>query len=168
MKRAVKKGFEVSYIKIIIYVLIVVLLIWAFSNFIGFTKNCKQDKACFDKRIVDCKKTKFINIDNNNIYDYKVKGKSGNNCVIEISLRRMAIGTEVNIVSLLEGKSMTCYLPADKVKGLKLEEMENLVNFCSGPLKEGILELALERIYGVIVQNLGGLVGEIRKEIFNI
>ena len=35
-------------------------------------------------------------------------------------------------------------------------------------LKEGILELALNRMYGLIIQNLGGIVGEIRKEIFNI
>jgi len=167
MKRA-KKGFEVSYIKIIVYMIIIVLLIGAFYNFVGFTKNCKQDRNCFDKRIADCKKAKFVNIDNNNIYDYHIKGKSQGNCILDISLRRMAIGTDMGIVKLLEGKSMRCLLPADKVRSLKLDEMENLVNFCSGSLKEGMLELALERMYGLIVQNLGGLVGEIRKGIFNI
>ncbi len=167
MKKA-RKRFEISYVKIMVYIVIVILLIWTFSHFIGFTKNCKQNKACFDKRLVDCKKTKFINIDNNNIYDYTIKGKSKDKCVVDIYLRRMALGTDVEIVQLLEGKSMKCRLPADKVKSLKLEEMENLVNFCTGPLKEGILELALDRMYGLIVQNLGGLIGEIRKNIFNI
>jgi len=163
-----KKRFEVSYVKLTIYIIVVVFLVWMFFSFIGLSKNCKQDKSCFDKRIVECKKTRYINIDNNNIYDYSVKGKSKDFCVVDIFLRRMAKGTELDIVEKLEGKSMRCKFPADKVKSIGIEDMENMLNYCSGGLKEGILELAVEKLYGLIIENLGGLVGEIRKEVFNI
>jgi len=165
MKR-VKRGVDISYSKLAIYVVIIVIAVW-FLFFSGiFKKNCKQDVECFEERVVECKPTKYINIHNNNIYDYKVIKKSKGNCVIDIKLRRMAIGTDIKLVEKLEGKSMKCYVPIENLRYLKLNEMENLLNFCTGQLKEEIYEIMMEKMYGLLIRNLGGIEEEIKKKVF--
>ncbi|MDD5331890.1 MAG: hypothetical protein PHE43_03685 [Candidatus Nanoarchaeia archaeon] len=159
-----KKRIEISFNKLVLGILILVVLIWLifFSGF--FKKNCEQDETCFNERLLECKSTKFVAVRNGNIYDYVIEGSKRDSCVLNIELRKMAIGTDLKLKEKLEGKSMICYVPKDKLDEVK--DIEGLVNYCSGGLKEGIYEVMIEKLYGLLVQNLGDIVGEVKKQLF--
>lgn len=145
--------------------LIVILVILAITFLIYITspKDCKIDADCFNKRFENCKSVKYTQIKDNNLYEYKVIGKEGKECKFEAKLLRLEPGADVTVKALLENKDMKCKIPLKTYKSL--DEIENMVTFCTGPLKESIYTLLVKRMYGSIIQNLGKIVEETRKVI---
>ena len=166
MKRS-KKRVTISLNKVIIYSLIIIFLIWFFGFSDIIKKNCKQDTNCFNEALAKCKSVKYIHIEDNNIYDYVIEGSKKDSCIVSIKLRRMGIGTPVDLVNKLEGKNMGCNIPKANLNA-RIDEIKDLLNFCSGNLKEGIYEIIIDRLYGLILKNLGGIITEIDKEIYSI
>jgi len=68
----------------------------------------------------------------------------------------MAIGSEPSLVRLLEGNSMKCKIPDDVT--ITLDEMENLLDYCHGSLKEGLYQIMLERLYALVVRDMSGII----------
>ena len=83
-------------------------------------------------------------------------------CKIQINLERTSVGTEFENKILLEGKSMECFIPKSRLFEVNFNEIENLLGYCSGPLKEGIYEIMIKKMYGVIISNLGDILGELQ------
>lgn len=75
----------------------------------------------------------------------------------------MAIGTDLDVKTLLEGKSMTCKIPKSKLSEIELDNMKDLLNYCTGPLKEGMYELLLKRMYALVVSQMSNIVKESEK-----
>lgn len=147
-------------LKIVLVVVVIAVLIYVifFSNLIK--KNCGENKDCFDNALQRCKAARFITIKNNNIYSYTIKGSSFGKCVLVIKMEQAAIGTESEIKQLLEGKSMVCKIPKTETSKVKLEELEDLIGYCTGPLKEGMYELIIKRMYALVVKQMGGILTE--------
>ncbi|MDD5178493.1 MAG: hypothetical protein PHT54_04430 [Candidatus Nanoarchaeia archaeon] len=160
-----KKRIEISFSTLVMGTLILIFLIWLIFFSGVFKKNCEQDETCFNERLMECKGTKFIAVRNGNIYNYLIEGRKKDFCILDIELKKMAVGTDLNLRGKLEGKSMKCYVPKDKLNEVK--EIEGLINYCTGPLKEGIYEVMIEKLYGLLIQNLGDIVGEVKKQLFS-
>ena len=80
----------------------------------------------------------------------------------------MGVGTPIELIDLFEGKSMECKIPIDKIKEIHINKMENVINYCTGPLKESIYELIIKKLYGLVVQNIGEILKEVDKELFKV
>ena len=59
---------------------------------------------------------------------------------------------------------MKCIIPKDELRKLNLLETDKVINYCTGPLKEGLYQLMVKRMYELVITNLG----EIAEEANNI
>jgi len=146
-----------------VLILIILIVFIGLLVIILKPKDCKADKICFNKNFEKCKATKFMEIKDNNFYEYKVFGRNGKECVFEVKLLRLEPGADVTVKYLLENKAMKCKTPINTFK--TVSEIDNLVNFCSGELKEAVYTLLVKRMYGSIVRNLGQIVEETKKVV---
>ena len=147
---------------IIILSLILLLVLAGISYYFGIIKkNCK-DEECFDDAIKFCSPVKYDRPINNNVYRYEISRSLGENCKMEISLESSSTGTDFETREKLEGKSMKCYIPKVQLYSIDLKEVENLLGYCTGPLKEGIYEIIIKKMYGIILSNLGDILGDVQ------
>ena len=164
-KKRVRRFSARGYFIIFIFLVIGIYLIF-FSGLIK--KDCKQDKICFEEVLKDCKSAKFINLRENNLYEFQVIKKKGDLCEVNIELKKMGVGTPIKIVEKFEGKSMKCLIPRNAIAAGKVDEIENIINYCSGSLKEAIFELIIDRMYGLIIKNLGEISEDVKADLFEI
>ncbi len=146
-----------------ILIIVILLIFIALLVIVLKPKDCKADKICFNKNFEKCKSTKAMEIKDNNFYEYRIFGREGKECVFEVKLLRLEPGADVTVKYLLENKTMKCKVPINTFK--TVSEIDNLVTFCSGELKEAVYTLLVKRMYGSIVRNLGQIVEETKKVV---
>ena len=151
MKKKVVKTLKPRRIFFALIIFIFVIFVLYYLGF--FTKSCSSED-CFDNAVRLCKPVSFVKYTNNNIYAYTIYRSLGEDCIIHISLKSVAPGSDRDIKDLLEGKSMKCSIPKSLLDNRKLDELENMLNYCHGDLKEGIYELIIKRMYGVVIVNI--------------
>ena len=144
--------------KLIIILFLAVFALFIILNFNIVYKTC--DDECFDEKLRECKFIDFITHKNNNVYRYTIFSSLGNYCKIRVTLERTAPGSDPDIKELLEGKSMECRIPKQLLKTTNLDNIDNFLQYCTGELKEGILELIIKRMYSLIIGNLEEIVQE--------
>lgn len=138
-----------------------VLLAYQFG---AFKKNCK-DEACFKQALDDCDYAKYLGTRNYNYYLYTIQGTKDGNCRVDIQLKKMAIGTEPEKIKQFEGKRMKCHLPKTEIAKMGDLNFEGMLNYCTGPLKEAMYELIIEKLYTIIIKNMGSIVGAVEDTI---
>ncbi|MBL7100932.1 MAG: hypothetical protein ISS23_03200 [Nanoarchaeota archaeon] len=155
MKLAKKRlGTRISWPKRILGLLIIIILIYGLFHYGIIKKNCEQDQECFYKAAKTCKPAKVLTVKNGNHYDYAIKGKRGENCLVYVKLKRMAPGSALDQKALFEGKDMTCKVPLNELEETDFAELKGFVNHCHGELKEAIYEQIITKMYGLIIQNM--------------
>lgn len=137
------------------YIAIIVGVVLILGFFMIYKKPC-GDEECFNKALMGCSPAKFYGYRNNNLYLYRISRSFGSTCKLYVRVDKMAYGTEPDLIRLLERKSMKCRI----VKGslISLTNMENLLDYCHGELKEGLLQLMVERLYALVVRDISGVV----------
>ncbi|MFH1592731.1 MAG: hypothetical protein ABIB47_05180 [Candidatus Woesearchaeota archaeon] len=144
-----KNNLKGSLILLITLVAVVVLFYYAGT----FNKECLND-ACFDDALRECKPVDYTKHTNNNIYLYTIYRSSGEDCLVQISLQSVAPGSDRDIKDLLEGESMKCKIPKSLLAKKSMDEIDNVLAYCSGELKEGIYELIIKKLYGLVIGNV--------------
>jgi hypothetical protein len=169
MKKS-KKGLPSKNLiyKIIVAILILVILVWVLFHYGIIKKNCETNKACFEERFKECKSAKVTQVINENTYTYTIKRKEGNVCLLKVKLEETGFGTTQDIKDLFEGKEMLCQIPLTKVQKIPFYEFKEILNYCSGPLKEAIYEQMINKLYGLVIQNMGPILSEIEKSIYTV
>jgi len=150
--------------KLLITATIVFLIVFA-AFVLGFVKKTCQDDACFIESLKRCSTAKYMQLENFNYYKWSINGYSGDYCDIDVRLLKMAYGTPVDKIELFEGKEMSCLVPLSVLQNTDSSKVENILNYCTGPLKEAIYQSIIERLYTVIVANLGSAIKELDKTI---
>ena len=145
--------------KIFVFILLVVVILFAFYFSGILRKNCKDD-TCFNNALSSCTPAELIKQRNNNVYIYSVKPSMSEECTLNIELAKVAPGTDFNFRKALEGKSMECKLPKTISSNTDFEDINNLLQYCHGSLKEGILELILEKMYTQVIINMNDIIEE--------
>ncbi len=145
--------------QVIISTFLIILLIGALG-FLFYKKRC-SDEDCFNKALSDCSPSKYYGYRNNNLYYYGISRSFRGDCKLYIKVERMAIGSEPDLVRLMEEKSMKCNVPRSVI--INLDNMENLLTYCHGELKEGLYQLMLERLYALVVRDMSGVISEAKK-----
>lgn len=148
---------KISKKRLVLAILIAVLLLVAVYLTFFYYRKC-SDKACFKNYLVECKRTRYLEEAQDASWLYSIKGKSGDECKVEVKLLQLKQGTTE--IAGLEGKSMLCYLPLSYGGN----PQENLAR-CTGKLKEEMLTLMLNKAYKYITDNLGRISEELQKVI---
>lgn len=163
VKKEVKKNIFNSLRNKNIKIIIVIALILLISIIIYIPKDCKNNEDCFIKKAESCSKAKVLTYKEGNLYSYQIKSSQKDFCLVNIKLVRMKANTDVDLVNLMEDKGMICRIPKEQFKQFPLQEIKEINEFCSGPLKEAYLQLTIERLYSLVISNIGGITQELGK-----
>jgi len=141
--------------------LLIVIVAIASLILITRPKNCNSDDICFNKAAAKCSIAKVVTFSNDNKYNYEILGKKKENCIIEATLLNLSNNQPKDLRDALNGRSMKCSIPVEILRNKPVKDIENLNDYCNGPLKEVILEITIEKMYDLIVRNLGKISTEI-------
>lgn len=137
-----------------VIVVIVILIALASLILITSAKNCGTDNTCFNKASSRCALSKVNTISNDNNYKYEIIGKKQNNCIIEVTLLSLSQSQGKDLQDALNGRSMTCAIPQEILKNQQVKNLDNLNDYCTGQLKEAILQITVEKLYDLVVKNV--------------
>lgn len=151
MKKSVNNVIRYSLIVLVIFG----ILASGYFMFI-YSYTC-TDISCFNKALIECRRSMFIKDSSETTMLYNINGPSKGKCKIDVKLLQIKEGTAD--LSALENKEMTCLLPL----GVEIVPEQTLKN-CHGLLKESIQEVMIQRLHAQIVENIG----EIKEEAVNI
>lgn len=127
---------------------VLILLVIGFFAFGGKDKCANYE--CYKENVESCSRAIYVNDESQASWRYEIKGRSGENCAVEVTLLQAKEG-ELNINKLV-GKKMICY---DKIGKSGYPEKD--LGKCEGSLKEGIQGIIIEKLHKYIVENLGTL-----------
>jgi len=143
-------------LSILFFVILIVLFALIYFNYLHILK-C-NNKECFSEAIVGCKRTSYTDDNPETILQYKINGRKGDKCSVDIKVLQIKKGDMS--LSVLENKEMNCLIPL----GVLTWPERNLED-CHGELKESIQEIVINRMHSQIVENLGKINQTITKVI---
>lgn len=145
--------------RVSIILLIAIIIVAAFAVYFTFfySRIC-DNQACFNNALEKCSKKSYVNDGKEAVWIYTIKGKSSEECVVDIRLDQVKEGN-VNLASL-EGKEMTCYVPL----GIVVSPEKDLKK-CHGLLKEEMQDMIINNLHSYIVKNIGEVSEELNKVV---
>ena len=140
---------------------IIILLFLVSIIYFNYEKNCKTDAACFDKEAQKCSRAKYLTEEDNNVLEYKILGKEDVGCKVQVTIVQVDPEASFDTISRFEGKSMTC-----TIQGVSsTTQSKDILNYCSGPLKEAMYELIIQKLYSYVAQNIGDIISQLKGTI---
>lgn len=158
-KEEVKK-FRVTW-KLVLAILSIFVIVTFLAFYFGIIKKTCDDDQCFNQALKDCSMAKYLKVQDLNYYKYSIDGSSGDNCKLSIELVKMAVGTPQEKIDMFEGKGMRCEIPNQELQNIEAGNIEGILSYCSGSLKEAMYEQIIEKLYTLIVSNMGEILFEI-------
>ena len=140
----------------IIVALFIVIIVYS-----SYERNCNSNQECFDKASLSCSRAKFVTNEDNNIIEYKILGKEQESCKVQVTILQIDPEASFATIEAFEGKSMTCLLP----KETQVRASKDIINYCSGPLKEAMYELIIQKLYSYVAQNIGDIISQLKETI---
>ncbi len=162
IKEDLIKNFKNFGVQVFIFLILILILFY----FGIFKKTCLDD-SCFEKSLSKCSSVQYVKQKNNNLYTYSILNSIMNECKINIKLEKVAPGSDPDIKTL-EGKSMYCKIPKSILTTTNLDNLDNVLQYCHGELKEGILELILKRMYSLVIGNLDEIIKQSKEFLKNV
>ncbi|MDP1729375.1 MAG: hypothetical protein Q8L27_04185 [archaeon] len=118
-------------------------------------RTCTNEE-CFNSALIKCSKAYYQKDSVNTIMEYRINGRIGNSCVVNVKLLQVREGS-VELTALQE-QEMVCSLPLNVVS-----IPEGNLEQCHGLLKEEIQNLVIKRMHAQIIENLGKINEETTK-----
>ena len=147
MKKKYSKLIPLFFI--ILFILIVL--------FLAYEKDCAYDKTCFDEAFKSCNKATYMSEEEGSLFRYTIKGSKGNDCEVEVEVLEVSREADPETKELFPGKSMVCFIPENQ------EFTVDTLTLCTGPLKEAMYELIIQKMYSILAQNLGDLIYQMQE-----
>jgi hypothetical protein len=142
-----KRGF-----KILFTIIVIVLVITLYVTFF-YQPTCK-DVTCWQAKYSECKRARYISSPIDVTWEYKINGKIEDRCAVEV--KALEIKRGLKKTEILVGKEMTCFTTLGSISA-----PEGNPNVCTGPLKESMQELIIQKLHEYVVQNIGDIGTEI-------
>lgn len=149
-----KKRQKYSNFIPLIFIIVFVLLIF----YLSYEKDCGFDESCFNEAFESCNKAKYMSEEEGNLFQYSIQGQKGNDCEVEVTILEVSQEADQETKNLFSGKSMTCYIPENQAFTV------DTLTLCTGPLKESMYELIIQKMYSILAQNLGDLIFQLQEE----
>tara|TARA_B100000315_G_C14177736_1_gene407483 strand:- start:71 stop:532 length:462 start_codon:yes stop_codon:yes gene_type:complete len=150
---------EKKRVDIVLTSMVIILAIFLF--FLSYERECNSDEVCFSNAAKTCRSAKLTLTEDTNTFTYEIQGLNNHSCIIEVTA--VSIQGTQETISEFQGKNMICIIPKSNLTEHKISEL-NIIDYCTGELKEEMYELVIERLYGSIAENLGHILLEISKE----
>ena len=131
----------------ILFILVIIALVLASYVTFFYQPKC-PDVTCWQNKFSECKRAKYIHSPIDVTWEYKINGKIDNKCEVEV--KAVEIKRGLKKTEILIGKSMSCYLPIGATSA-----PEGNPNLCTGPLKEAMQDLIIQKLHEYVVQNIG-------------
>ncbi len=141
--------------KVLIIPIIIIILVIIGVFYFSYEFDCADDKSCYNRHLENCKKTKLTVLDEGSTFTYQIKGQDNDQCKVRVTILDMPSETELEVASLFEGKSMDCKV--DKGTTFNTE----ILPYCTGPLKEAIYELTIQKMYNILAQSLSDIIAKL-------
>lgn len=148
----------------LIYIVIILIVIITLLILLSYPKNCKNDTNCFLQASQKCSSAKLNYFSSGNLFTYIIKGERNDNCMALVYFEKAKDELDPKLKELLEGKGMFCEVPISDITGTYYD-VQNLNDYCTGPLKEAYMYITIEKLYGLVVQNIGSISTEMRKAV---
>jgi hypothetical protein len=145
-----------------IIIMLIVIVFFLFLFYLNFERNCGGSESCFNQAATVCKPARVQVEKEGNIFLYRVLGFKDGRCELNIKILKMSPDTSTDINSAFLGKDMTCRFELGQLKQEDATEIKDILSYCTGPLKEAMYEVMIQKLYGVIAQNMGGIIAEIQ------
>ncbi|MBS3175481.1 hypothetical protein J4440_06380 [Candidatus Woesearchaeota archaeon] len=143
--------------KEIIVLALVLIIILIFLIILGAPKNCGTDESCFNTKSSQCDKVKAtLNREGNQLY-YNILGEKNDNCVVRVTMKKVSEAQQIELKQALEGKNMDCSIPMNLIREKNINSISNIYDYCTGSLKEAFLDITLQKLYELVIKNIGTL-----------
>ena len=153
-KREIKKS------KIVLFIIILIVFLIIFN----YKSNCKNNIDCFNKKVSKCLiPAKVVVEKNSNVFEYKSGWSFNDNCNINVKMIKVGVGFRKELAKEVEGKSMRCKVNKEKLKNVNFDNINDLLDYCSGDLKEGVYKVITRGMYTVVLKNMNEFIDEIEK-----
>ena len=139
---------------IIISSIIIVLAIAVFITFF-YQPRC-DNTTCWETKLIECSRATYIHNPLDVTWEYKINGKTEGRCEVEVTALQIKRGLKKTEV--LEGKSMTCFLPLGATTAPEANP-----NLCTGRLKEEMQNLIIIKLHEYVIQNVGPIEESLRE-----
>ena len=146
-----KKRYS-NFIPLIFIILFTFLVIY-----LDYEKSCEYDKSCFDVAFESCDKATHFSEEGGILFQYTIQGNKGTNCEVEVSILQVSQEADQDTKNLFPGRSMICYIPENQ------DFTVDTLTLCTGPLKEAMYELIIQKMYSILAQNLGDLIYQLQE-----
>ena len=130
----------------IVISIVIVLAIVVFLTFF-YQPRC-DNITCWNTKLSECDRAIYINNPLDVTWEYKINGEKDGRCEVEVTALQIKRG--LRKTEILEGKSMTCFLPLGSTTA-----PESNPNLCTGKLKEEMQNLIIIKLHEYIIQNVG-------------
>jgi len=142
---------------------IVVLLVIVFISAVYLTLAPEKCGTfdCFQENMVKCSAAEHINEEPEASWGYKILGREGNDCEIEVTLLQAKEGELA--ISEFQGHSMSCFYPI----GTSAYPHQDL-SLCHGRLKEDIQGRIISKLHEYLLDNLIDIEKEFREALNDI
>ncbi len=157
-------GFRFTWVMILIIATVIFLTVF-FAYYFGLVKKTCTTEECFQESLQKCSMSTYAKVQNFNYYVYTVKGESKDMCRLNIKLAKMAAGSPPEKIDLFEGKGMDCTIPMAEISTANTEQINSILKYCTGPLKEAMYEQIIQKLYTIVVGNLGEIMGSIEETL---
>jgi|TARA_Y100000034_G_scaffold93389_1_gene113008 hypothetical protein len=140
----------------ITFIPIILIILFSLSIFYySYEQDCKDDISCYNNNLITCKKAKLTITEEGSTYIYQITGESKNKCDVKVTLLSMSEETNEEVKNLFEGKHMDCKIEKESTFNTEI------LPYCTGPLKESIYELTIQKMYNILAQSLGDIIATI-------
>ena len=168
IKKSLFKKFNsirpvVNRIAMVALIIFFIAYIVFFSNIIK--RDCGNDINCFNNAAARCSGGKIELLKDINVYAYYIAGPLKSDCIIDVKLKFMAVGTPIEMKDKMEGKSMQCKIPKELLKANSIDKIDGLLAYCSGPLKESLYEVLIDKMYALIIKNMANITKNVQDEL---
>ncbi len=152
-----------KYLALAILLLLIILLL-VFTH----TKQCDKDENCFNWQARECSRATVLANSKDNLFQYTIEGKNKDLCVVKVELMQLSPGAPENVRQAVEGKGMLCGVPQIELQQKPISQIDDINQYCTGPLKEVLLELSLERLQEIVVKNIGPITTQFKSALEGI
>lgn len=157
MRKWGEESFVKRHHKVILIIAIVVAVLILVYLILFSEKKCTTYE-CFQDKMKNCQKASYISEQPEASWGYKVYGREGNECRVDVKLLQAKKGQLE--ISNLAGQGMSCYYPY----GVSAYPEKDL-NKCHGLLKENLQDIIIKKLYVYVIENLGKIDEQLKNAV---
>ncbi len=141
--------------------ILIIMILGVFLFYFSYEKDCGSNQVCFNEEAQKCSRAHVRITNNSTTFLYTIKGPEEKSCIINVKVENIVEPDDEAIKFI--GKDMDCKIQKDQITTNIISDIPSLMQYCSGPLKETMYEVIIDKMYGTIAQNLGQIMLELRE-----